>query len=246
MTERADIHGLLWAGPAQANGSGDATLAAPLRQLGMVDAPMPVEGQVIRTATPTPSLRHALRAATSDAHARVDAAFSRLELACPADYRRFLAAQAGALLPLEAALDRAGAAALLPDWPARRRSAALLEDLRRLGQPPGRPLPIVGGGSGWVLGALYVLEGSRLGGQVLRRRVLAGPDAACRTATAYLSHGIGRYPWPDFVRVLDASPHGLANPASVVGGALEAFFLFEQAVQSRLPPEVPVHVHRPE
>jgi len=240
MNERADIHDLLWTGP------GDATLAAPPRQLGMAEAPIEATGQVLRTATPAASLRHTLRAATSDAHARVDAAFSRLDLACPADYRRFLAAQAGALLPLEAALDRAGAEAVLPDWPARRRSAALLEDLRRLGQPPGRPLPVIGDGPGWVLGALYVLEGSRLGGQVLRRRVLAGPDPACRAATSYLSHGIGRHPWPDFVHALDTSPYGLADPASVVDGALDAFLLFEQVVQSHLPPEVSTHAHRAE
>ena len=159
----------------------------------------------------------------------------------PGDYRTFLAAHAGAVLPLEDVLNRAGAAAVLPDWPARRRSAALLDDLHRLGQPPGRPRPVAAGGLGWVLGALYVLEGSRLGGQVLRRRVLAGPDAACRAATAYLSHGAGRHPWPDFLRLMEASPHAVADPAQAVAGALDAFSLFEHAAQPRIQPEASTH-----
>lgn len=55
------------------------------------------------------SARFALRAATSEAHERLDALFSRFDLGDRADYSEFLLAQAGAFLPVGAALDRAGA-----------------------------------------------------------------------------------------------------------------------------------------
>ncbi|MGH1557740.1 hypothetical protein ACRAWD_07640 [Caulobacter segnis] len=46
---------------------------------------------------------------------------------------RFLSASAAALSPLEQALERAGVADWLPDWPARARRAALAQDLAALG-----------------------------------------------------------------------------------------------------------------
>ena len=55
------------------------------------------------------SARAALKRATADAHERVDLLFSGLKLEDPRDYRRFLVAQAAAHLPVEQALDDAGA-----------------------------------------------------------------------------------------------------------------------------------------
>src|SRR5262245_32318182 len=40
-----------------------------------------------------------------------------------------------------------------------------------------------------VLGTMYVLEGSRLGAQVLLKSVMRSSDAVATAATAYLSHG---------------------------------------------------------
>ena len=57
-----------------------------------------------------------LRAQTADAHARVDAAFSRFDLASQEGYADFLAAQAAAFLPVEQALDEAGAEDLIADF----------------------------------------------------------------------------------------------------------------------------------
>ena len=50
------------------------------------------------------SAHAALRAATADAHERVDGLFSRFDISDPIGYRRFLTAQAVAYLPGEAAL----------------------------------------------------------------------------------------------------------------------------------------------
>ena len=174
------------------------------------------------------SLRTFLRSATSAAHARLDAASSVFDLRLRPSYGRFLATQAAALLPLELVLERQSGA-VISDWPVRRRTGAILADLDRLRTPVPPPVPLVSGDSpAWTLGALYVLEGSRLGGAVLRRRVLEGDDADCRAATAYLGHGAAQRLWPSFLAQLEtAAAHG--DRPGLVAGAIAAFTAFERA-----------------
>lgn len=119
--------------------------------------------------------RWELRTSTREDHDRVDAVFDRFDLADKADYTAFLRAHAEALLPVERALDEAGAETVLADWPERRRAYRLVQDLADLGE---RMTPTAGaaidlGTPEAVLGALYVVEGSRLGGAMLAKRVPA-------------------------------------------------------------------------
>jgi heme oxygenase len=119
--------------------------------------------------------RAALRHATRADHERVDRLFSSLDLTRKADYRLFLVAQAAAHLPVEEAIEAAGAQALLGDWPERRRAHLLREDLADLGAeiPPALEAPALPDAAS-VFGAIYVLEGSRLGGALLKRGLPAG------------------------------------------------------------------------
>lgn len=121
------------------------------------------------------TVRSALRTATAEHHDRVDRLFSSLRLADPADYRLFLLAQAAAHLPIEAAIDAAGAPALLDDWSERRRADLLKADLAAMAVdvplPESAP-PLADAAS--ILGAIYVLEGSRLGAALLKRSVSPG------------------------------------------------------------------------
>lgn len=114
-----------------------------------------------------------LRERTGEAHERVDGLFSRLNLADPGDYRRFLQAQAEAHLAAERALDEADAGAILPDWPSRRRGEALKADLADLGIQTGTGEPLHFVCEAEILGGIYVLEGSRLGGKLLKKSVPA-------------------------------------------------------------------------
>jgi heme oxygenase (biliverdin-IX-beta and delta-forming) len=119
----------------------------------------------------TPSHR-ALRDATAAAHEQVDRTFAGFDLASRPGYAGFLAAQAEALLPIEAALDAAPPTPLLDDWAQRRRGALLCDDLADLDAPapaPASPPPAPTGAA--LAGTLYVLEGSRLGGRFLARSV---------------------------------------------------------------------------
>jgi heme oxygenase len=73
---------------------------------------------------------------------------------------------------------RGGIAAIVPDWPKRQRSPAMRSDLAELGIAMPEPTePFDLDGEAALLGALYVLEGSRLGGAVLARSVAPGLPA---------------------------------------------------------------------
>ena len=123
------------------------------------------------------SFVQSLRAATAVDHQGVDDRFGGFVLDDVGDYRRFLLAHARALPAVEAALAADGGDGDdgLPTW--RARAGLLAEDLARLGAAMPLPLPFaVGGAARW--GALYVIEGSRLGGQLLARGVPAGSPLA--------------------------------------------------------------------
>jgi heme oxygenase len=179
--------------------------------------------------TPSPfGLRDCLRAATASIHAQLDRRVALLDLGHAAGYRCFLEGTAAALLPLEAALAASGVVDLFPDWPARSRRGAILEDLARLdgtAQPPTRTDPLTRDG---VLGTLYVLEGSRLGARVLVRRVERSADPAVAAATAYLRHGAGRPLWPSYLATLEREA-AAADTGAVVDAARRAFARFDGA-----------------
>ena len=168
--------------------------------------------------------RAVLREATADAHERVDRLFSALDLADESSYRLFLLAQAAAHLPVEAAIDAAGAAGLLQDWPERRRAPLLLADLAALGAeaPESEAAPPLRS-SAEIFGAIYVLEGSRLGGALLKRSLAPGaPDR-------FLSAPQPPAAWRNFLARLEEC---LYNPPAVEAAgrtANQIFVRFEKA-----------------
>ena len=109
---------------------------------------------------------------------------------------------------------------LLPDWTRRRRSEALKSDIVAL-DVAYRPLPAPAFGSdASLLGAAYTLEGSRMGADVVLRRVGRHPS------TSYLRHGRGERFWSSFVAILESSPVFQNDPNEAVSGARKAFELF--------------------
>jgi len=171
------------------------------------------------------NLRTTLRAATRQDHDRVDQLGGAFDLAQPAGYGAFLLAHAAVLPPLEAALDTAPPQDLPPGWPQRRRAGALLDDLAQLGleapQPSNMPAPATAAAR---VGALYVLEGSRLGGILLRRRLAEAQPGA---PSAYLAHGEGQPLWRTFLEWLDSRSLGPAETAAAIDGARGVFAAFE-------------------
>ena len=173
------------------------------------------------------SIRHRLKTATAEQHERVDAAFSSFDLESLAGYSAFLLAHLHAVHPLEVALEDAGIGALVPDWPARQRRQALLADLDALGVAGfvlSEPL-VIQPSPGWCLGACYVLEGSRLGGRLLARRVAA---ANPRAPLRYLAHTDTTPSWPGFLEQFEQGAR--RQPwDELLAGASDCFDLFVAA-----------------
>lgn len=117
-----------------------------------------------------------VRQATAPLHKAVE---QKLQLASPeltfAHYTRVLQAFLGFFEPWEAALDAACPEEFRPLWSNSARAERLRTDLRSLGAAPdphiaSPAVPPIENPGAW-LGSLYVLEGSRLGGQHISRHV---------------------------------------------------------------------------
>lgn len=171
-----------------------------------------------------------LRAATASSHGRVDAAYSEFSLTDHAGYSAFLAAHHYVLPGCERALATLAAKDLLADWAQRVRTPALLLDMADVGVVAVDSMPsLIQPSPAEAFGMMYVLEGSRLGGAVLARRLTTNPDPRCRNATRYLLHGDGMRFWPSFVAALEASDTVQDNMDAVTAGAIATFALFETA-----------------
>ncbi len=163
-----------------------------------------------------------LRAQTAPAHDAVDAAFGGHDLGDRDAYARFLIAHARALPAVESVLNDADE---LPDW--RRRTGLLAADLGDLGLTMPEPLPFAlpdRAGADW--GALYVTEGSRLGGIMLARGV---PETL---PARYL--GAKHLPgeWRALLTAIDAAgaDRGDAWVEGAIAGAEACFDLYGRAV----------------
>lgn len=165
-----------------------------------------------------------LREATGAAHARVDALFSRFDLARRDDYAGLLAAHAEALLPVEALLDQGGADAITEDWPQRRRGGVIQVDLDALGVAvPESDAEDTELSAAAMAGMLYVLEGSRLGGRFLARGI---PDSWPR---AYLGSQQPPHMWRELLAKLDALLYMPEALEIAVTAANQTFGRFEAA-----------------
>lgn len=171
--------------------------------------------------------RFALRTATADAHARLDALYSTLDLANRGDYALFLLGHAAAFLPVEDAL-AAGADAMIPGWTTRLRGGALRADLAvlNLELPAPQRSPAFDSEAA-LLGGLYVLEGSRLGGTVLARTVPTGlPRAFLGPEPSYS--------WRAFTALLDQRLADHAALAEAAAAATAVFSVFERCARVAL------------
>ena len=209
-----------------------------------------------------PTLRDALRIGTRHLHDRTESAFvlGAADLA-----RSEYVAVLGRLLGLHTAAE----AALAP-WARaltaygvvlgeRIKAPLLRRDLAALGCPavPADstcPAPVVEAPSlAHAFGVLYVLEGSTLGGQLLRRQVEAALHLGPETGLAFLgAYGADVGPmWRAYVHALDRFDVALAPGArpgahaNVLAGARATFVAFERWVvaptaRSSAPPPVAI------
>ena len=183
---------------------------------------------ILLSVSETPAILLRLRAETHPYHEAVEQnAFNQALAAGSVTATHtawFLAKLYGFVQPIEAVL-RAHAAEFEPAWQLneRYRAAWLLEDLARLsyaGTPP--PCPALPPLHSWPqrLGALYVLEGSTLGGQIIARQLTkAGLEAG-----AYFTGRAERTGplWKSFCQQLGAAGT-IANQSAIAGSAIHTF-----------------------
>ncbi len=169
--------------------------------------------------------RAALRAATLDQHERVDRLFSHVRLDHRLEYGDFLGAQAAAHIPVERALAEGGIAAIVPDWETRQRADLVRADLATLGLDVPEPAGTIAfAGEAALLGGLYVLEGSRLGGTMLKRSVPSD------FPTRFLG-GVDSGAWRSLLQMLDAHLDTALKRTAAVAAACAVFELFETSGQ---------------
>ena len=184
---------------------------------------MPEPAEAVREA----GLHARLRAATGPAHVALEDALDwRARVATLAGYRDLLARLHG----FHAAWEPAIARALVDDslFDPRRRLGALRADLRHLGLSPGdiaalpQPDAIRLVGPAGAMGALYVLEGSTLGGRVIGRHIAALHGIDGDGLAYYRAHGprTGAM-WAALRARLDALPEACAPAATA--GAVASF-----------------------
>ncbi len=149
----------------------------------------------------------------------MDAAYGAYRLDDRESYTAFLIAHARALPAVEAQLAERNVA-----FPWRSRRDALVADLAALGRGMPEPLPFdLADDEAACWGALYVTEGSRLGGVMLARQVGEG------LPRAYLESGFGAGEWRDFRHTLDAAASDGAWVDRAVAAAEQVFGLYRRA-----------------
>ena len=176
----------------------------------------------------------ALKTATAQYHARVEAAMPSLaELATPEGYAAALRALHAFHAAWEPAVWRApGLAAAGLDEAARRKLPLLEQDLHALAiepcaaRPPAPRVPDAHA----ALGALYVLEGATLGGRVIHRHV-AGPLGLTPERGGAYYHGYGSDTgarWKELGAAIARHVAAHGGEARVVAGAVACFAALER------------------
>ena len=167
-----------------------------------------------------------LRRDTAGHHHVVDTLYGGFALDDTASYGRFLLAHARALPAVEAALAGYGN---LPAW--RPRTGLIAQDLAalRLTMPMPAPFALTDEAARW--GALYVIEGSRLGGTLLARSVPAG------LPSAYLSARHEPGEWRSLLVALEArgTADGEAWQQAALTGANACFALYAAVAGDVMP-----------
>ena len=190
---------------------------------------------------PTPM--HQLRDATRLAHASIEGSLPLMDPALTRDrYVRIVEAFYGFYAPLEPRIAHAAAvhgALLAVD--SRAKAPLLVLDLLALGEttddidalPRCTALPHVGSASR-ALGALYVLEGATLGGQIIRRRLGDRLDLEGGNGAAFfVSYGEATGAmWKRFTTYVDG--YASLDLGAAIGAAIDTFEALERWLDASL------------
>lgn len=183
-----------------------------------------------------------LRQSTQQAHKELDSwLMPKFQQINSTDqYSDLLKAFYGYFMPVMKMVDEKLDSASLPDYQQRRKPAAILNDLDALQQSGddinyATKLPHVSNAA-QAFGALYVLEGSTLGG-VFLSKILAQQTKLDEKSGLSFFYGYGkesRAKWETFIEHLNAFAAEKNNDEQITGAAVETFQYFKQHLQQNL------------
>lgn len=181
----------------------------------------------------TGSCAASIKAATQSLHASTESALIPMlkKAASPEDYHQILLLFYRIFAPLEKRLQPWLTEASVPDLSRRRKANLLLQDLNAAGYtgpvpslPPALP-SITSQEEAW--GALYVLEGSTMGGAVIAKMLRARIDLPTEATRFFDAYGPERETlWRRFLQALDANLSSDADVAAATEGARRTFHYF--------------------
>ena len=188
----------------------------------------------------TLTLAETLREETKNEHASTEKAMMPLLKGSrdKASYSRLLCAMYTYLKPVEDAIFRKLDATFLPDQASRRNMDAMAADLQALGsadcaQEMSTDVPEIATAA-QAFGALYVLEGSTMGGQIVGQIIRKNMPEDLHHTRYFDSYGDQtRAMWGRFIASMNA--YGEAHPAAheeVLSAARETFSLFEKHLKA--------------
>ena len=176
-----------------------------------------------------------LKQATHHAHQSLEAMLipAMKQIRHSSEYAQLLHLFYGYYYPLEIILTPF-ASAYLPDFEQRRKSALLLRDLEAMGEstdsiPLATKLPAINNIS-QALGAMYVLEGSTLGGTHIAKMLSQQLELTSNEALLFFQ-GYGPVTgsmWKTFIQALNDYPATEAEEALLVQAANDTFDLLKQ------------------
>lgn len=186
------------------------------------------------------TIAQTLKAATTESHEALEAmVLPRLQaITSPQDYARLLKDFYGYFKPVEDAVAPFITRTILPDWAQRRKAHAILNDLAALQQPfdhlpLATALPSVNN-LPQAMGALYVMEGSTLGGRGITKMLLKKEDVLLTIDHLQFFNGYGEATgpmWMAFVNVLNSFPFSDDEVAQLTESANSTFNHFNTWLQ---------------
>jgi len=155
-----------------------------------------------------------------------------------ADYARLLRIFYGFYKPLEEGIDQYIGEHELPDLQQRRKTSLILDDLVQLGQPFS-DIPIDASAPsinsiGDAFGAMYVMEGSTLGGKVISKMIASGLGINEQQGLSFF-HGYGGETgsrWKTFLARLDVYSD-TPEESAVVKTANDVFNRFQHWIKEK-------------
>lgn len=156
------------------------------------------------------------------------------------DYVRLLKTFYGFFHPLEVLIEQYLSSGRLPDLQERRKAAFLLDDMAALGYPANNlslcaHLPaITNEAQAW--GALYVLEGSTLGGKGITRMLLKQcPELTLHHLSFFNGYGEATGPmWVRFQQALNSLEHTGSSLEQTEQAANDTFLNFKRWIEETL------------